>query len=177
MLTKSALILSVRTTLIALTLTIVVGAQTKGDSLITWEDSLFAKEVDYGSFACSNGTRDEVDDFFRRYPLKRMLRVCHNNCAILDEFPMRTWPPLDKRLRGNGSIAVHILADADGLPIYARVLNGHPAIAWFVRQRSCEATFKPAETNRQTVLFVCVSEDCEKPQLVYTAVRPKQTSK
>ena len=169
--------LLVRTILTALMIAVVVGAQNAVDSFMTWEDSLFAKEVDYGSFACTNERASEVDDFFRQYPLRRVLGVCHNNCAIMSEFPMRPWPRLDKRILGRGSIAVHILADKNGNPIYARTLNGHPAIAWFVRQRSCEATLKPAETNRQRVLFVCVSEDCEKPQPVHTGVQAKQTSK
>jgi len=152
---------------VVLTLPFVVPAQVGKIPNTTWEDVLFAKDVDYGQFACQDQRRQEVRNFFQLYPLKRIIGVCHNNCAILESFSKDPWPRLDKRLLGQGYIAAHVLTDTSGVPIYARTVNGHPAIASVVRSRACKASFRPSETNRQRLMILCITEKCDEPQPVY----------
>lgn len=135
-------------------------AQT-GDRPITWEDALFATDVKYDEFACDVTKRTAVDAFFKANPLRSILRrVCHNNCAILRSFP-GDLPPLDKKLLGTGSLAIHVLVDENGKPIYSRTLNGRQPAGYLFQKRACSATFDPAERKRQTVIFVCISGSCE----------------
>ena len=151
-------------TLIAVTGTILIShlgtpAQT-AHKPTTWEDTLFAEDIKYDEFACNATQRTSVEAFFKANPLGSVLRrVCHNNCAILRSFP-GDLPPLDKKLLGTGSLAIHVLVDENGKPLYSRTLNGRQPARSLFQKRACEATFGSAEGKRQTVLFICMGS-CE----------------
>ena len=93
---------------IGLTLSVAMTAQVSDTKVKSWEDVLFANDVDHGEFACDERKRSDVSNYFHRLPLNRLVGVCHNNCAILQRFPAVQWPRLDKRILGQGSIAVPI---------------------------------------------------------------------
>jgi len=141
-------------------------AQKSESKSLTWEDKLFEKGVKYGSFACKDSYKDIVDEYFKRNPLNRIINVCHNNCAVLESFPKTPMPPFDKKLLGTGFIAVHILTNEKGTPVFARALNGQSPMRAIFQARSCEATFRPLTNNRQRVLYLCVDQDCSLPQPV-----------
>jgi len=141
-------------------------AQKSESKSLTWEDKLFEKDVKYGSFACKDSYKDIVDEYFKRNPLNRIINVCHNNCAVLESFPKTPMPPFDKKLLGTGFIAVHILTNEKGTPVFARALNGQSPMRAIFQARSCEATFRPLTNNRQRVLYLCVDQDCSLPQPV-----------
>ena len=141
-------------------------AQKSESKSLTWEDKLFEKGVKYGSFACKDSYKDIVDEYFKRNPLNRIINVCHNNCAVLESFPKTPMPPFDKKLLGTGFIAVHILTNEKGTPVFARALNGQSPMRAIFQARSCEATFRPLTNNRQRVLYLCVDQDCNLPQPV-----------
>lgn len=137
--------------------------QAKDAKVRTWEDNLFEENVDYGSFACESKDTSIVSQFFKDHPLKRFLSVCHNNCAILRKFPQRPLP-FDPKIVGNGSIAIHVLVNESGEPIYARAVNGHKVIRSILQQRACEAIFARSEMKRQRVIFACPTESCTETQ-------------
>jgi len=141
-------------------------AQKSESKSLTWEDKLFETDVKYGSFACKDSYKDIVDEYFKRNPLNRIINVCHNNCAVLESFPKTPMPPFDKKLLGTGFIAVHILTNEKGTPVFARALNGQSPMRAIFQARSCEATFRPLTNNRQRVLYLCVDQDCSLPQPV-----------
>ena len=118
------------------------------------------------SFACKDSYKDIVDEYFKRNPLNRIINVCHNNCAVLESFPKTPMPPFDKKLLGTGFIAVHILTNEKGTPVFARALNGQSPMRAIFQARSCEATFRRLTNNRQRVLYLCVDQDCSLPQPV-----------
>ena len=132
---------------------------------ITWENKLFEKSVDYGSYACPDTDKELINEFFKSNPIGRFNSVCHNNCAVLVEFPTRPLPYV-KEIKGNGFIAIHVLVNEKGQPIFARTLNGHPLIRSIFQIRACEAVFRTSETKRHKVIFVCLDDKCEQPQPV-----------
>lgn len=121
-----------------------------------------ASDVDYGSFACRDTMRDLVEEFFAAHPPDPVLGwcACHNDCAILEEFPSRPLPRMGPILVGAGYIAIHVLANAEGVPVYARALNGHPWLRRILEFRACEAKFRTHGAYRQRVIQVCPNDDC-----------------
>lgn len=142
------------------------GQQKQDKKVITWQDKLYEESINYGSFACKNDDKTIVDDYFKDKPLNRILSVCHNNCAVLTEFPKRDLPPFDKKIIGTGFIAVHVLTNEHGEPIFARAVNGHILMRSVFQTRTCEAKFRTWSTKRQTVLFLCPNDKCDSAQPV-----------
>jgi hypothetical protein len=140
--------------------------QQKENSVISWEDKLYEKSVDYGSFACNGMDKKVINDFFKAGPLNRRLQVCHNNCAILRSFPERPLPSFDAKIEGTGFIAIHVLANEKGEPIFARALNGHSVMRSLLQKRTCEAIFATSGTKRHKIMFLCVTGNCETAQPV-----------
>ena len=127
-----------------------------------WANVLFAKNVAYGEFACERPNKTLVNEFFVQNPLRRpwQLSVCHNNCAVLKTIPNGPILPLDRKILGDEVVHIHVLANTDGKVIYARPLNGHPAVSAVLRKRACKATFNTADTFRQRVLSFCPTSSC-----------------
>lgn len=141
----------------------------------TWEDTIFEKGVDYSSFACEDTAtnKEVVAEFFKSHPLRaigsgryRILSVCHNNCAILKSFNLTSLSFLHPKTRGNGFIAIHVLVNEKGAPIFARALNGHKVLRFMLQRQACKAEFLPTEEKRQRVIFACIGDKCDDPQPV-----------
>ncbi len=132
----------------------------------TWEDILYAKNVNYEEFACQSDDREAVTQFFKTRPIKCILRVCHNNCAIFESFSKKSLPPLSEKVKGEGFIAVHVLVNENGRPIFSRAVNGNPLIRSFIENRMCDSSFKADKDKRQNILYVCPNEKCENAQSV-----------
>lgn len=113
-----------------------------------WKTILYAKEVDYGSFACSPKYTKNVSDFFKTSPLKSFLPICHNDCPIVSCRPVIRFPPTAKAVGATGTVKVHVLVDQEGKVIYARVLSGHPLLRTAAVEGSCQTEFKPYPYNK-----------------------------
>lgn len=172
--TKSKLLLLVGILFTLFPIPPIQGQKTE-NKVITWEDKVFEKTVDYGSFACEEtATKKEiVSEFFKSHPLiplgtgsYRLLSVCHNNCAVLKSFHKRSLSFLHPKTRGNGSIAIHVLVNKKGEPIFARALNGHKVVRWMLQRQACKSEFLPTPQTRQSIIFVCVGDKCDAPQPV-----------
>jgi len=132
----------------------------------SWEDKLYEKNIAYENFACQDEDKKAVSDYFKNHPLNRILRVCHNNCAILESFSTRKLLPLSNKIKGDGFIVIHILANENGRPIFARAVNGHPLVRRLAEKRACESKFKENSEKRQQVIFYCPNDKCSAPQPV-----------
>jgi hypothetical protein len=141
-------------------------AQKTANTQINWEDKLYEKNVDYENSACRVEDQKAVADFFKKNPLNRIIRVCHNNCAILESFANRSFPPFSLKIKGTGFIAIHVLANPDGRPIFARAVNGNSLMRKLVEKRACESKFKPNPENRQNIIYFCPVDNCTQPQPV-----------
>ncbi len=152
--------------IIGLTASFFAQANTAGGD--TWESKLFEKDVDYGSFACLESDRKNVNAFFSHNPLHRVLgsSMCHNNCAVLGYLIQRPLPAFSRKTIGQGFIAVHVLVNKRGKPIYARAVNGSPIMRSTLQKRSCEALFHSSSSKRQTVIYFCTTGDCNEAQPV-----------
>lgn len=139
-------------------------AQKMNKTEITWEDKLYEKDVKYEDFACRVDDKEAVSEFFEKNPLNRILRVCHNNCASLESFPQNIIPFLPPQIAGQGYIAIHILANKNGRPIYSRAVNGHSIMRRLLQKKACEAKFRPISQKRQNVLLICPNDDCREMQ-------------
>lgn len=141
-------------------------AQTIKKSEIDWKDNLFAKNINYENFSCQDSDRKMVSEFFKTHPLIRILNICHNNCAVLKTFSDRKIPPFSDKIKGNGFIAIHILANENGRPIFARAVNGNSLFRKLIEKRACESKFKENQEKRQNVFYYCPTEKCTEPQPV-----------
>jgi len=134
---------------------------------IDWPDKLYADDVAYEDFACRVEDRPAVADFFKAWPRRRSLPICHNNCPILKSFPQRKLPPLSPEITGRGNIAIHIVADENGRPIYARALNGHSLLRSLLQKRACESQFETNSGKRQRLILYCPNDEkCDRLQPV-----------
>jgi hypothetical protein len=142
-------------------------AQKTNQTEIDWKDKLYEKDVKYEDFACRIEDNKTVFDFFKNRPLIRALSVCHNNCAILESFSNRKLPLLSPQVIGQGNIAIHILVNEEGRPLYARAVNGHPLMRTLLKTRACESKFKAMPDKRQQVILFCPNDSCRQFQPVF----------
>jgi len=132
----------------------------------TWEDKLYEKNVVYENFSCQDEDKKTVADFFKDRPLNFRIRICHNNCAVLESFSNRKLPPFSDKVKGDGFIAIHVLANEDGKPIFARAVNGNSIMRKLAEKRACESKFKKNPEKRQQLIYYCPTDKCSEPQPV-----------
>jgi len=145
---------------------IAVFAQKTTKPEVTWEDKLYEKNVSYENFSCQDEDKKTVADFFKNHPLNRIFRICHNNCAVLKSFSNRKLPPLSAKIKRDGFIAVHILVNEKGNPIFARAVNGNSIMRKLLETRACESKFQADSVKRQQLMLYCPNDKCAQPQPV-----------
>ena len=143
----------VPTVCVALVLLVLIELPLKGRSQVKttkeeWKTVLYAKDVDYGSFACSSRDAKTVNSYFERAPLKEFLPICHNDCPIVSCRPVILFPSAARSVRATGTVRVHVLVDELGKVLYAKALDGHPLLRAAAVEGACRTTFNEYPYNK-----------------------------